>query len=507
MINPDKRKAICLLHQEGMSLREIARRLTISRNTVRSIIKSAEKPDNPKNKYRTEIDQQLLTGLYVQCNGFVQRIHEELAEKHKISIGYSTLTRRIRQLGLPTARDGRCAHVGDDPGKEMQHDTSPYDVMIAASRTRVIGSLLYLRYSKVRYLKFYRCFNRFKMQCFFHEALTHFGFTAPKCIIDNTNLARLRGSGSRAVIHPEMEEFARRYGFRFICHEIGHANRKAGNERSFYTVETNFFPGRTFESFQDLNDQALQWATVRVANRPMSKTGLIPAKAFEHEQLYLTRVPSFLEPPYQIHDRGTDQYGYAAFDGNYYWIPGGSRTDVRILEYASSIKICRHRELIAQYDLPPDGTKNQRFAPPSMPVPAHEPRNRKKPTDLEERKLRSIGDIVGSYLDFVLQTCGTQKHRFIRQLFALSGKIAPSLFIEAIARALKYKITDIETIERICLLYLQTSRQKIPQPTTIDEEIEKREAYQEGHLSEEVDLTIYDKMFDDDEDDHDDENK
>ncbi len=66
---------------------------------------------------------------------------------------------------------------------------------------------------------------------------------------------------------PEMEQFARQYDFEFICHEIGHANRKAGNERSFYTVESNFFPGRRFESLADLNRQALEWATQRLANR------------------------------------------------------------------------------------------------------------------------------------------------------------------------------------------------------------------------------------------------
>jgi len=38
MIEPDKRNAIFLLHQEGMGLREIARRLGISRNTVRAVI-------------------------------------------------------------------------------------------------------------------------------------------------------------------------------------------------------------------------------------------------------------------------------------------------------------------------------------------------------------------------------------------------------------------------------------------------------------------------------------
>ena len=39
MIDPDKRKAIYCLHNEGMGTRAIARRLEVSRNTVRAIIK------------------------------------------------------------------------------------------------------------------------------------------------------------------------------------------------------------------------------------------------------------------------------------------------------------------------------------------------------------------------------------------------------------------------------------------------------------------------------------
>jgi hypothetical protein len=64
------------------------------------------------------------------------------------------------------------------------------------------------------------------MTCFLHEALMFWCYAAWQCIIDNTNLARLRGAGSRAVICPEMEAFSRRYGFRFICHAIDHPNRK-----------------------------------------------------------------------------------------------------------------------------------------------------------------------------------------------------------------------------------------------------------------------------------------
>ena len=167
-----------------------------------------------------------------------------------------------------------------------------------------------------------------------------------------------------------MVAFAKRYGFEFVCHEIGHANRKAGEERSFWTVETNFLPGRRFESLEDLNQQALQWATVRMHHRPQSKTGLIPAKAFEHERSYLTRLPSYLTAPYCEHERGTDQYGYLVFEANYYWVPGSRRETVKVLQYADHLKLFVRRRCVAEYRLPPAGTKNAHFSPEDQPKPS-----------------------------------------------------------------------------------------------------------------------------------------
>ncbi|MFQ5464150.1 MAG: hypothetical protein ACE5E5_16175, partial [Phycisphaerae bacterium] len=268
-------------------------------------------------------------------------------------------------------------------------------VRLGGSRVTVIASLLYLRYSKRRYLRFYRAFNRFAMKCFFHEALMFWGFAAGRCIIDNTNLARLRGAGGQAIIVPEMRAFSRRYGFEFACHAIGHANRKAGEERSFWTVETNFFPGRTFDSLEDLNQQALQWATERMEHRPQGKSRLIPAVAFDHERFYLHALPEHLPAPYQMHPRRTDQYGYAAFGANYYWVPGRKREDVKVLQYADRLKLFQHHECLAEYPLPTDGVRDQYYSPPGQPRPRHQPNNRRREARQEEQRLRAIGADVG----------------------------------------------------------------------------------------------------------------
>lgn len=501
MIEPEKRNAIYQLYKEGLSLRKISKQLNVSRNTVLRIIHQKGCPLQITRQDKIEIDPQLLHRLYNECDGWRERIWEKLLEQEGIKIGYSTLTRLLRELDLDgkrTERTKRSIQVPDKPGREMQHDTSPYRIKINGCPRSVIASLLYYRYSKMRYLKFYPSFNRFKMKCFFHEGLTFYGYSAHCCIIDNTNLARLRGSGANAVMTAEMSQFARQYGFEFICHEIGHANRKAGNERSFYTVESNFFPGRRFESLADLNRQALEWATRRMANRPVSKSDLIPAAAFEFEKAYLIKLPPYIHPPYLVHYRLIDQYGYISFSGNYYWVPdepGLSRKKVKVLQYSESIDIYYRQKLLVRYNLPPEGVKNQKFSPPGK-TPKHQPWNRKKPSALEEKKLRSLCSEVNRYLDFAFnptQKVG-QKHRFIRQLYGLYQKLAQPLFVKTIRRALTYRITNVQSLEQMAAQLLKEGNYAMP-PAAVDEDYINRETYIEGCNSDEPDLCEYDRLL------------
>ena len=490
MIETDKRKAVFLLHQEGMAAREIARRLNLSRNTVRSIIRQEGATPQCPRADKQRLDEQLLRRLHQECGGRIARMHEKLVEEEGVKVTYPTLTRMLRELGLSTPAKPRCQRVPDEPGLEMQHDTSVYQVELAGRHVKLIASLIYLRYSKRRYLVFYRAFNRFKMKCFFHEALMFWGCAARQCIIDNTNLARLRGTGANALIVPEMEAFGKQYGFTFRCHQLDHPNRKAGEERSFWTVETNFLPGRSFTSLDDLNQQALDWSTVRMDNKPQGRAGLIPAKAFEFERSHLTALPAQLPAPYQIHDRGTDQYGFAAFGANYYWVPGTKRDEVKVLEYSRRIKIFQARECLAEYALPADGVTNAQFAPEGQPAPRHHAHNCKQPTQAQEKHLRTLGQTVNAYLDFVLPLKGVSRHLFIRKLLALSRKMSAPLLLKTLERALKYRITSLEIVERIALLYLQQGEGDLPL-AYVDEAFRQREAYQQGSLTELPDLSIY----------------
>jgi hypothetical protein len=254
---------------------------------------------------------------------------------------------------------------------------------------------------------------------------------------------------------------------------------------------TNFFAGRSFDSLEDLNAQAFEWATVRMEHRVNKRTGLIPAVAFEHERQYLTKLPDHLPAPYCMHARVTDQYGYAAFQANYYWVPGEGRGDVKLLEYADSLKIFQHRRLLAEYPLPPVGVRNERFSPPGQPQPRYLPRHRKHGAEQEEKRLRAMGTEVSAYVDYVNKTLARERYRFLRALFTFSRQVPETAFVQALERALTYGVAELETVKRIAWFCMNQGEERLPD-VEVDENYRKRSAYQEGCLTDEPDLSQYD---------------
>ena len=100
---------------------------------------------------------------------------------------------------------------------------------------------------------------------------------------------------------------------------------------------------------------------------------------------------------------------------------------------------------------------------------------------------------VGQYLDFALATPSIQRHRFTRALFSLSQKLSQSVFLKTIERAHRYRIVDLDTLERISWLCLSQEMGDIP-VVEVDEDLESRPAYQEGYLTDLPDLSRYDDV-------------
>ena len=75
MIEADRRKAIYLLHEEGMPVREIARRLGVARSTAAEIVAQQGEPTRRQRLPRVALEANLLRELHAECDGYVQRVH------------------------------------------------------------------------------------------------------------------------------------------------------------------------------------------------------------------------------------------------------------------------------------------------------------------------------------------------------------------------------------------------------------------------------------------------
>ena len=87
------------LFAEGKKKKEIARFLRIDVKTVRRILDRAPESEHTRSD-KIQLDSDLLKHLHAECDGYVQRMHEILTEEHQIPIGYSTLTRLLREHGI-----------------------------------------------------------------------------------------------------------------------------------------------------------------------------------------------------------------------------------------------------------------------------------------------------------------------------------------------------------------------------------------------------------------------
>ena len=111
----------------------------------------------------------------------------------------------------------------------------------------------------------YPRFTRFECKLFLTDAIRYFDGSCERCMIDNTHVVVLSGTGRDMVPSPEMAAFAERFSFEFRAHAVGDANRSAHVERTFDYVENNFLAGRTFVDWNDLNTQAHAWCDVPVS--------------------------------------------------------------------------------------------------------------------------------------------------------------------------------------------------------------------------------------------------
>jgi hypothetical protein len=388
-----------------------------------------------------------LEEAFRRAGGNGVRVQELLASESGLNVPYSTLTRWIREAQLrdPPKRSGEYHH---GPGEEMQHDTSPHRVVLSGKTVTAQCAGLTLAYSRRLFFQYYPRFTRFEAKHFLLEAVRFNDGSCPRCIVDNTSVVVVAGSGPDAVIAPEMAAFARALGFAFRAHHLGHSDRKGRIERPFFWIERNFLAGRTFVDFDDLNRQALAWGREVANQKPKRVLGMSPEAAYVLEKPHLQSLPRLLPPVYEVLERIVDLYGYVSVDTNRYSTPErlvGQAVSVHkhpaeIVIYRRGAEIARHRRLIGQRDA-------RSTLPGHHPTPTRAERG----PALEEQLLRGDHPSLERYAAALKQRAYGRGVRALRRLLELKRTYPSGPFLAAIEEALRFGLFDLQRLETLIL--------------------------------------------------------
>ncbi len=205
-------------------------------------------------------------------------------------------------------------------------------------------------------------------------------------MIDNTHLVVLAGSGRRMVPVPEMVAFGERFGFDFVAHEIGDANRSARVERPFDYIENNFLAGRRFTSFDDLNAQARAWCD-KVNATAKRHLHASPRELFVTERTRMKPLPLFVPEVYELHHRIVDTEGYVNVRRNRYSAPWALMgRDVEVRESKDRIEVFHGPRCVATHKRVLESTDVRVTAPEHRP-PRNEGPCARRAESAEEKRL------------------------------------------------------------------------------------------------------------------------
>jgi transposase len=452
VLSRQTRITILELASRGVAKRAIARCLGLSRRAVRAVLASGQlEPPAIARRQKAEAHRDDVLALYASCQGNLVRVHEELLAQGA-EISYPALTAFCRRQGIGQQPKQAAGRYEFAPGQETQHDTSLHRAQIGGQPQKVHSAAATLAYSSMLFFQGYPRFRRLECKSFLTETGRYFDGFSAEVLVDNTHLVVLHGSGAAMVPVPEMAAFAQRLGFLFRAHEIGDANRSARVERPFDFIEHNFFAGRTFADFEDLNHQARQWCD-RVNQRYLRSRRARPIELFATERTLLRPLPLWLPDPYELARRTVDVEGYVCYETNRYSVPEawiGDPIELRATLKRLTLEHRRYGIVEHARHLLPEG---RRF------TLAEHRRPRRKRLAPTHRELEAIAARAPQLLAYAQQLATRGKGLptlALRQLLRMIRDYPQKPLHEAVLSAQHYGLFDLHRLETMVLKNIAT---------------------------------------------------
>ena len=306
-------------------MREIARRLGVSRNTVRKYVRSPEipkqKPRPPvKSKldpYKDYIQDRLAKGVN-NCEVLLREIREQ-----GYTGGRSILREYVhpfRQRRQPQAT----VRYETKPGEQAQVDFGRYRYITTDGASHQIWVfVMVLGWSRAMYVEF---IEKADVQSFIRchiNAFEYLGGIPQKCLYDNAKVVTLgRDQQGNPIWNERFLDFALRMGFDARLCWPYRPKTKGKVERGVDYVEGNFWLGARFTDLTDLNRQSIVWLDTVANPRIHGTTKERPIDRLTIERPHLAPAPGPMKvAPFLRKEHKVGRDGFVTFEGSRYGVP------------------------------------------------------------------------------------------------------------------------------------------------------------------------------------------
>lgn len=353
------------LQLEGVvSKREAARRLGISRNTVKKYWDGEAVPWDKKpyvreaNVITAEIRKFIVSCLDEDDSEGVkkqkhtaQRIYDRLVTEKEFKGGASSVRRAVHELRLEREAQQVFVPLSFFPGDSAQIDWGEATIYMDNKRIKINLFCARLCHSCAPYVIAY---HRQNLESFL-DAIIHtfkfFGGVPKRLIFDNAKVAVKSGFGAHAAARDDYAQLAAHYGFKPVFCNPASGNEKGLVENLVGYIRRNVcVPLPRVKNLEELNakllEQCLKYQGHKVESRP-DKVG----EMLKEDRKALQKMPKYVPDVSKQVFPTVSRYSVVIFDKNKYSVPckyRGKATTVK--GYPNHIEVWVEGKMIARHD-------------------------------------------------------------------------------------------------------------------------------------------------------------
>jgi transposase len=348
---------ILLLERKGLSQRKIARKLGISRNTVKKYIENKDillEPDLGEVDRKSMLDPfrgNILAWLDEDMEYKATWIYDRLLPMG-FAGSYEIVKRAVHKIKDERQRIAYM-RFETEPGFQAQADFGEFQIENADGTIRKLYLFsMILGYSRKIYSELIdRCDLPTFLDCHLH-AFDYFGGVPEEILYDRMKNVFIGKIAGKNKFNDTLMGFALHYRFKPVVAPPYAAWVKGKVERPYHFIREGFWRGYGFVCRETANRDLLQWLNLK-DKRVHGTTHEVVSQRFEREQSHLNKVPVWtFDTSYRIY-RKVCKDCTVRFEGNSYVVPHtlvGKHLVLRVKD--KEMRIFDDDRLVVTYEIP-----------------------------------------------------------------------------------------------------------------------------------------------------------